>query len=164
MATKNTLTMGYVLKKFKNARSSSNNRWFAHVDRQGTLSTRGLAEHMIDHGLVANRSEVEAILAKLSECVPELVAQGYGVKLDGIGIFYPTIANVKGGAESVADFNLTQNVKGVRFRFRPDSTNLDDLTVKAFGKKVSFGNGYYQEQSGPKAPKIPLAAADEPEP
>ena len=51
MATKNTLTMGYVLKKFKNARSSANNRWFAHVDRQGTLSTRGLAEHMIDHGL-----------------------------------------------------------------------------------------------------------------
>ncbi len=164
MATKNTLTMGYVLKKFKNARSSANNRWFAHVDRQGTLSTRGLAEHMIDHGLVANRSEVEAILAKLSECVPELVAQGYGVKFDGIGIFYPSIANVKGGAETVADFNVAQNIKGVRFRFRPDSTNLDDLTCKAFGKKVSFGNGYYQEQSGPKAPKIPLAAAEEPEP
>ena len=158
MATKNTLTMGYVLKKFKNARSSANNRWFAHVDRQGTLSTRGLAEHMIDHGLVANRSEVEAILAKLSE------SQGYGVKFDGIGIFYPSIANVKGGAETVADFNVAQNIKGVRFRFRPDSTNLDDLTCKAFGKKVSFGNGYYQEQSGPKAPKIPLAAADEPEP
>lgn len=72
-------------------------------------------------------------------------------------------ANMKGGAETVADFNITQNVKGVHFRFRPDSTNLDDLTTKAFGKKVTFGNGYYQEQSGPKAPKIPLAAA-EPEP
>ena len=39
---------------------------------------------------------------KLSECIPELVAQGYGVKLDGIGIFYPTIANVKGGADAKA--------------------------------------------------------------
>ena len=36
--------------------------------------------------------------------------------------------------------------------------------VKAFGKKVSFGNGYYQEQTGKKAPMIPLAAAEEPEP
>ena len=163
MAT-NTLIMSYVLKKFKNARSSANNRWFAYVNRVGTLSTRGLAQHMIEHGLLANRAEVEAILVKLSECIPELVAQGYGVKLEGIGIFYPTIANVKGGAESVYDFNLTQNVKGVHFRFRPDSTDLDDLTTKAFGKKVTFGNGYYQEQSGKKAPMIPLAAAEEEEP
>ncbi|MBQ4386975.1 MAG: AAA family ATPase [Prevotella sp.] len=96
--------------------------------------------------------------------VLKLVAQGYGVKLDGIGIFYPSIANVKGGAESVYDFNLTQNIKGVRFRFTPDSTDLDDLTSKAFGKKVTFGNGYYQEQTGKKAPMIPLAAAEEPEP
>ena len=163
MAT-HTLIMSYVLRKFKNARSSANNRWFAYVNRVGTLSTRGLAQHMIEHGLVGNRSEVEAVLVKLSECIPELVAQGYGVKLDGIGIFYPTIANVKGGAESVADFNLTQNVKGVHFRFRPDSTDLDDLTVKAFGKKVTFGNGYYKEQSGAKAPMIPLAAAEPEEP
>ena len=163
MAT-NTLIMSYVLRKFKNARSSANNRWFAYVNRQGTLSTRGLAQHMVEHGVLTNRADVEAILIKLSECIPELVAQGYGVKLNGIGIFYPTIANVKGGAESVADFNLAQNVKGVRFRFTPDSTDLDDLTTKAFGKKVTFGNGFYQEQSGPKAPKIPLAAAEEQEP
>ena len=163
MAT-NTLIMSYVLKKFKNARSSANNRWFAYVNKTGTLSTRGLAQHMIEHGLIGNRAEVEAMLTKLSECIPELVAQGYGVKLDGIGIFYPTIANVKGGAETVYDFNVSQNIKGVHFRFRPDSTNLDDLTTKAFGKKVTFGNGYYQEQSGKKAPMIPLAAAEEPEP
>ena len=163
MAT-NTLIMSYVLRKFKNARSSANNRWFAYVNRQGTLSTRGLAQHMVEHGVLTNRADVEAILIKLSECIPELVAQGYGVKLNGIGIFYPTIANVKGGAESVADFNLAQNVKGVRFRFTPDSTNLDDLTTKAFGKKVTFGNGFYQEQSGNKAPMIPLVAAEEPEP
>jgi len=163
MAT-NTLIMSYVLRKFKNIRSSANNRWFAYVNKAGTLSTRGLAQHMIEHGLVGNRAEVESILIKLSECIPELVAQGYGVKLDGIGIFYPVIANVKGGAETPADFNVAQNIKGVRFKFRPDSTDLDDLTVKAFGKKVTFGNGFYKEQSGAKAPMIPLAAAEQPEP
>ena len=75
-----------------------------------------------------------------------------------------TIANEKGGAETPAEFNVAQNIKGVRFRFKADSTDLDDLTTKAFGKKVSFGDGYYQEQSGPKAPRIPLVAAEEPEP
>ena len=159
----NSLIMSYVLRKFKNARSSSNNRWFAYVNKTGLLTTRGLANHMIEHGMT-NKAEVLAMLAKLSECIPELVAQGYSVKLDGIGIFYPTIANVKGGAESPAEFNLSTNVKGVRFKFRPDSTDLDDLTTKAFGKKVSFGNGYYQEQSGAKAPMIPLVAAEKSEP
>ena len=155
--------MSYVLRKFKNARSSANNRWFAYVNKAGLLSTRGLAQHMIEHGMT-NKADVLAMLAKLSECIPELVAQGYSVKLDGIGIFYPTISNVKGGAETVADFTVSQNIKGVRFRFKPDSTDLDDLTTKAFGKKVTFGNGYYQEQSGNKAPMIPLAAAEQPEP
>ena len=155
------MVMSYVLRKFKNAHSSVNNRWFAYVNRQGTLSTRGLAQHMIEHGLVDNRSEVESILTKLSECVPELVAQGYGVKLDGIGIFYPVIANTKGGAQSVETFNISQHVKGVRFKFRPDSTDLDDLTTKAFGKKVTLGNGYYKEQKGAKAPLIPLGATSQ---
>lgn len=159
----NSLIMSYVLRKFKNARSSANNRWFAYVNRTGVLSTRGLANHMIEHGMTS-KADVLAMLAKLSECIPELVSQGYSVKLDGIGIFYPVIANEKGGAESPAEFSVSQNIKGVRFRFKPDSTDLDDLTTKAFGKKVSFGNGYYQEQSGAKAPKIPLAAAEEPEP
>ena len=156
--------MGYVLRKVKNDQSPVYNRWFARVDRPGTLSTRGLAQHMIEHGLVGNRADVDSMLSKLSECIPELVAQGYGVKLDGIGIFYPTIKNRKGGAASVTEFTISENVEGVRFRFRPDSTDLDDLTAKAFGKKVSFGNGYYQTESGKKAPKIPLAAAENPQP
>ena len=160
MAT-NTLIMSYVLKKMMNVKSPVNNRWFAHVNRQGTLSTRGLADHMIEHGLVGNRGDVVAMLAKLSECIPELVAQGYGVKLDGIGIFYPTIANKKGGADSVEDFSVTKNIDGIRFRFTPDSTNLDDMTSKAFGKRVTLGNGYYQTETGNKAPKIPLAAANQ---
>ena len=156
------MVMSYVLRKFKNAKSTVNNRWFAYVNRQGTLSTRGLAQHMIEHGLVSNRAEVESVLSKLSECIPELVAQGYGVKLDGIGIFYPVIANTKGGAQSVETFNIAQHVEGVRFKFRPDSTDLDDLTTKAFGKKVSLGNGYYKEQKGAKAPLIPLAGTSIP--
>ena len=157
----NSLIMSYVLKKMQNVKSPVNNRWFAHVNRQGTLTTRGLADHMIEHGLVGNRGDVVAMLAKLSECIPELVAQGYGVKLDGIGIFYPTIANKKGGADSVEDFSVTKNIDGIRFRFTPDSTNLDDMTSKAFGKRVTLGNGYYQTETGNKAPKIPLAAANQ---
>ena len=153
----NSLIMSYVLKQFNNDQSPVNGRWFAYVNRPGILSTRGLANHMVEHGMT-NKADVLAMLAKLSECIPELVAQGYSVKLDGIGVFYPVIANRKGGAASPGEFSVADNVQGVRFRFKPDSTDLDNLTSKTFGRKVSFGNGYYQTEKGEKAPKIPLAA------
>ena len=153
----NSLIMSYVLKQFNNDQSPVNGRWFAYVNRPGILSTRGLANHMVEHGMT-NKADVLAMLAKLSECIPELVAQGYSVKLDGIGVFYPVIANRKGGAASPGEFSVADNVQGVRFRFKPDSTDLDNLTSKTFGRKVSFGNGYYQTEKGDKAPKIPLAA------
>ncbi len=56
----NSLIMSYVLRKFKNARSSSNNRWFAYVNKTGLLTTRGLANHMIEHGMT-NKAEVLAV-------------------------------------------------------------------------------------------------------
>ena len=146
----NSLIMSYVLKQFNNDQSPVNGRWFAYVNRPGILSTRGLANHMVEHGMT-NKADVLAMLAKLSECIPELVAQGYSVKLDGIG-------NRKGGAANPGEFSVADNVQGVRFRFKPDSTDLDNLTSKTFGKKVSFGNGYYQTEKGNKAHKIPLAA------
>ena len=153
----NSLIMSYVLKQFNNDQSPVNGRWFAYVNRPGILSTRGLANHMVEHGMT-NKADVLAMLAKLSECIPELVAQGYSVKLDGIGVFYPVIANRKGGAANPGEFSVADNVQGVRFRFKPDSTDLDNLTSKTFGKKVSFGNGYYQTEKGDKAHKIPIAA------
>ena len=158
MAT-NTIVMPYVLRKNTNQRSSAYGRWYAYADRQGTLSTRGLAQHMIEHGLVADRGDVEAMLSKLSECIPELVAMGYGVKLNSIGIFYPTIDNAKGGAENVVKFNQAEHISGIRFRFNADSTDLDNLTAKAFRKRVTLGNGHYVKAKGDKAPRYPLAAA-----
>ena len=153
----NSLIMSYVLKQFNNDRSPVNGRWFAYVNRPGILSTRGLANHMVEHGMT-NKADVLAMLAKLSECIPELVAQGYSVKLDGIGVFYPVIANRKGGAANPGEFSVADNVQGVRFRFKPDSTDLDNLTSKTFGKHVSLGNGSYVLEKGSKAPKYPLAA------
>ena len=48
---KNSLIMGYILRKNKNAKSVAFNKWYAYVDNKGVLSTRGLAHHMVEHGL-----------------------------------------------------------------------------------------------------------------
>ena len=161
MATTNNLVMPYYVKKVTNPTSKVFNRYFAHVRRQGTLSTRGLADHMLSHGLIANKGELIKTLSMLSECIPELVAQGYGVKLDGLGIFYPSILNKKGGTATAEEFNAAQHIKGVRFRFTPDSSDLDNLTSKAYGKEVSLEGGWEKDTDGNM---IKIKKTDDPEP
>ena len=119
-----------------NSKSASYQKYYAEVDRQKTLTTRGLAAHLKEHNCMVGRDAIQAVLVKLSECIPELVAQGVGVKLDGLGIFYPSVLNEKGGATEAEmldkTFNPTSIIKGIRLRFTPDSSELDNLTSKQF--------------------------------
>ena len=130
------ISMAINYRKNKSTRLSSGGKYYAEVDRQKTLSTRGLAQHLKDHNCMVGRDAIMAVLIKLSECVPELVAQGVGVKLDGLGIFYPSVLNEKGGATEAQmldkTFNPTSIIKGIRLRFTPDSSDLDNLTSKQF--------------------------------
>ncbi len=112
----NQIQMAVNFRKNINTKSAANGKYYAEVDRQKTLTTRGLAAHLKEHNCMVGRDAIQAVLVKLSECIPELVAQGVGVKLDGLGIFYPTIRNKKGGAteEQMLDseFNPTSIVGG----------------------------------------------------
>ena len=132
----NQIQMAVNFRKNINTKSAANGKYYAEVDRQKTLTTRGLAAHLKEHNCMVGRDAIQAVLVKLSECIPELVAQGVGVKLDGLGIFYPTIRNKKGGAteEQMLDseFNPTSIVEGVHVRFLPESSTLDNLTSRQF--------------------------------
>ena len=154
------LIMSYVLKKNGNDQSPVYNRWFAFVNSPGTLSTTGLAQHMVEHGVISERGKCEAFIAKLSICIPELLASGYSVRLDGLGVFGTTMANRKGGAATPADFDINTHCAGVRIRFKPDSTDLNDITSKKFGKMVSFGDGFFMK-GGDDTALYPLAARNE---
>jgi hypothetical protein len=135
MAT-NKVQLAVNFRKNTNTRTTALGKYYAEVGRQKTLSTRGLAAHLKEHNCMVGRDAIQAVLVKLSECIPELVAQGVGVKLDGLGIFYPTIRNKKGGAteEQMLDseFNPTSIVEGVHVRFLPESSTLDNLTSRQF--------------------------------
>ena len=137
----NQISMAVNYRKNKSTTLSSAGKYYAEVDRQKTLSTRGLAQHLKEHNCMVGRDAIMAVLVKLSECVPELVAQGVGVKLDGLGTFYPSVLNTKGGATEAQmkdkNFNPTSIIQGVRVRFAPDASELDNLTSKQFLARVS---------------------------
>lgn len=145
--TKDRIALKINYRKNNNSRSTSYGNYYPEVDRNETLSLRGLAQHIKNHGSIYTRDVIEGILIKMSECIPELVAQGVGVKLDGLGKFYPTATSVKGGvAESgLKGVNATEVVKGIHVRFLPDRANLDNISSTAFKEKCSLESAHIVE-------------------
>ena len=134
--------MGINLRKNKNERSSGYGNYYPEVDRQKTLSLRGFAEHIESHGSLIQRDVIEAVLNKIVVCLPELVAQGVPVQLGSLGTFYPTAKVVKGaGVANIGEMeglNPDTIVQGIRLRFKPDASKLDNLCGPAFKKNCSL--------------------------
>ena len=99
-----------------------------------TLSQRGFINHMTEHGLSIPRSIIESVFVQMCQCIPELCATGVGVRIDGLGIFYPSVKST--GKFEEAECIPAKCLQGVRVRFKPDSSKLDDITSKTFAKKV----------------------------
>jgi len=128
----------YDIYKMKNARSSSNNRYFGRVVHTETLDTEDLAKHIAEHGSVFTEDVVAGVLKKAEKCILEVLLDSKKVKLNGLGTLYCTLQNKKGGAATVSDFSINKNVKGLRIRFLPDLSANANLSSKALAQKANF--------------------------
>lgn len=133
---KEKIALGINLRQNKITGNAGYGKYYPEVDVQKTLSLRGFAKHMTDHGSVFGRDVLEAVLIKITECLPELVSQGIPVQLGGLGTFYPT-AQVKKDAAvaSIADMdglNPNDIVEAIHIRFLPDTSKLDNISGRAF--------------------------------
>jgi len=141
MATEK-IALGINLRQNKNNRNAGFGKFYPVVDQQKTLSLRGFAEHMASHGSLYSRGVVEGVLNQICECLPELVAQGVPVKLGSLGTFFPTAQVEKnaavGGYDEMEGLNPATIVKGIRIRFRPDSTKLDNICGPKFKDRCSL--------------------------
>lgn len=141
MATER-IAMGINLRKNKNSVSTAYGKYYPEVDTKKTLSLRGFAQHMADHGSIYTRDVVEGVLLKITDCLPELVAQGVPVQLGSLGTFYPTAEVEKDGAvQNIAamdGLNPNDVVKAIHIRFLPDSTKLDNLCGPQFKNRCTL--------------------------
>ena len=117
---------------------------------------------------------MEGVVTRLRNCIVELLSEGQGVKLDGLGTLRPTLENATGGADSIKDFNVTEHVTGVHVRFIPEGEELDRLTSREMMKNCVLRKTYEVTYStivhGGKEMKIPSytpikkPSSDEPKP
>ena len=130
------IALGVNLHQNNNTKSLAHNKWYGKVVRRATLNTRGLCEHIEGHGSIYTSDVVAGVIAALRRCIPELIAQGVAVQLEGLGTFYPSLESA--GADKPENYSVSEHVKGVHVRFLPDSTTLDNLTSRTMKEKCSL--------------------------
>ena len=143
----------YLLKQCKIKNNKAYGKWFAHQKTVETLNTRKMANHISEHGSIYTPDVVFGVLEKFRSCLLEMLLQSKRVKIDGLGIFFTTLENTEGGAESKDKFLPQKNLKGLHIRFLPDSSTETDISSREFLKKAEFVNaetfaGSLEDESG----------------
>ncbi len=133
---KEKISMAYNLRQSNMENSSTYGKWYPQPVRRDTLSLRGLADHIADHGSIYTRDVVLGVLSKFTSCLIELVEEGVAVKLDGLGTFYPTLEAK--GAETPVGYNIEEYLKGVHVRFTPEGCEDDNITSREMKNRVSL--------------------------
>ena len=132
--------MGKILiKKYQNKNVKNEqayNKWFGRVVHRETIDTIGLAEHIMKHGTVYTDDVCVGLTRKLMRCIAELLADGYKVKLDGIGTLYLTVHST--GVDAPEEFSTTKNIQSVRVGFLADQSNASLYKGKAMREQIQL--------------------------
>ena len=132
----NTIQMYVNIKKNNVSTSTGFGKYYLNADTNETLSNDGLVNHIVHHNCAVGREAIAAVIKKLGECIPELVAQGQPVKIEGLGTFYPTAESSPILLNKLLDvkYNPLDALKGIHLRFKPQSDSLNDLTSRSYLK------------------------------
>ena len=130
----------YELRQNKNSLSKIFGKWFAHSKTIEVLNTRKMAQHISEHGSIFTPDVVYGVLEKFRSCLIEMLLDSKRVKIDGLGTFFTTIENEKGGAISADKFSVSSNLKALHIRFLPEQEQEMNISSREFFKKAEFIN------------------------
>ena len=120
--------------------SKAYGKWFARVKALETLNTRKLANHISEHGSIYTPDVVYGVLEKFRSCMLEMLLNSKKVKIEGLGTFYTTLENEKGGALKKDDYSVSKHMKALHIRFLPEQTTEENISSREFIKQAEFIN------------------------
>ena len=135
---RNEITFQVNLKKDTNSASRTYGMYFGEAESKEPLNLKGFAKHLSEHGKLTTYEMMVLVLQNIVSCMKELICQGQPVKLEGLGTFYPTIENKKGGVESPLAYDPNVQIEGVHLRFLPEGEKEGNLTSRELKKACVF--------------------------
>ena len=130
----------------KNEQRQQVQKTYGKIIYRGTLSLNDMAEHIMKHGSVYTEDVVIGVITKLKTCLQEMLADGYKVKLDGIGTLYPTLTSE--GVADAKDYSASENVTRVGIAFLADQGKKSLFKARAMRNGVSLSTKLYSELTG----------------
>ena len=119
---------------------------YGKIIYRGTLGLNEMAEHIMKHGTVYTEDVVIGLITKLKNCIQEMLADGYKVKLDGIGTLYPVTTS--SGVADAKDFNAQENITRVGVAFLADQSKKSLYKASAMKQGTTLSTKLYSELTG----------------
>ena len=116
---------------------------YGKIIYRGTLRLTDMAEHIMKHGSIYTEDVVIGVITKLKSCMQEMLADGYKVKLDGIGTLYPVLTS-KGVADA-KDFSASENVTRLGIAFLADQSKKSAYKASAMRQGATLSTQLYSE-------------------
>ena len=119
---------------------------YGKIIYRGTLSLSDMAEHIMKHGSVYTEDVVIGVITKLKTCMQEMLADGYKVKLDGIGTLYPVLSSK--GVDNAKDFSANEAVTRLGISFLADQSKKSVYKASAMRQGATLSTQLYSELTG----------------
>ncbi len=150
------MAINYVLQKCNNEKSDNYGQFVARVRTLGLTTTEEVAEKIQKNASV-KRSDVKAVLDELADVLTEKLADGFTVKLDGLGTFSPRIRAKYQAVTDENPYDVEENVKNVGVLFRPERKKTNGGTVQTLmpERKLKKYENYVQQSNATPEPVNP---------
>ena len=119
---------------------------YGKIIYRGTLKLNDMAEHIMKHGSVYTEDVVIGVITKLKTCMQEMLADGYKVKLDGIGTLYPVLTSE--GVADAKDYSAQENVTRLGISFLADQGKKSVFKASAMRQDARLSTSLYEELTG----------------
>ena len=119
---------------------------YGKIIYRGTLKLNVMAEHIMKHGSVYTEDVVIGVITKLKTCMQEMLADGYKVKLDGIGTLYPVLTSE--GVADAKDYSAQENVTRLGISFLADQGKKSVYKASAMRQDARLSTSLYEELTG----------------
>jgi predicted histone-like DNA-binding protein len=119
---------------------------YGKIIYRGTLKLTDMAEHIMKHGTVYTEDVVIGVITKLKNCMQEMLADGYKVKLDGIGTLYPVTTSE--GVADAKDFSAQENITRIGIAFLADQSKKSLYKASAMKQEAKLSTQLYSELTG----------------
>ena len=116
---------------------------YGKIIYRGTLRLTDMVEHIMKHGSVYTEDVVIGVIAKLKTCMQEMLAEGYKVKLDGIGTLYPVLTSE--GVDDAKEFSAQDNIVRVGVSFLADQSKKSIYKASAMREDTTLSTRLYNE-------------------